>query len=539
MSAQPKEVFATSKQTQEWIAPRDPIVIGKDVLELLSSSMYVDPMTIYREYVQNAADAIDLGYVKDGRVDIHIDPNERRIRIRDNGIGVPSKEFASRLMNLGASAKRGTSARGFRGVGRLAGLGYCQELVFRSSSHGDEYVSEMKWDCRLLRSLLRSTDQQSDIVAVLRDVVTVRKNKSAARDTHFFEVELIGVVRQGNDRLLNKNAVESYLAQVAPVPFSPEFGFADEIGSVLNAHGVGGWIDIRINEAPEPLYRPHRNVLKAEGAELVNISEVSFHELPGIDGEVAAVCWVAHHQYAGAIPSSLLVKGLRVRSGNIQIGEPSLLEELFPETRFNSWSIGELHVLDKKIIPNGRRDHFEQGVHYENLTNQLSPIIKDIARRCRQNSISRKWIRTFELHRDVALERGKIIARGGVSKATIQMHADAATKALKAMHKVVGQKLLSDELKIRLAEEARRVDARVTKMLRGVEVERDPLKHFKPQIRSAYEDVISLLYDCVGNRAAAGIIVEKLLDRLETKGLEANVAAQKVARSRKKAKGHR
>ena len=35
------------------------IVIGKDILELLSSSMYVDPMTIYRKYVQNAADAID------------------------------------------------------------------------------------------------------------------------------------------------------------------------------------------------------------------------------------------------------------------------------------------------------------------------------------------------------------------------------------------------------------------------------------------------------------------------------------------------
>ena len=35
------------------------ITIGPDILELLSSAMYVDPMTIYREYVQNAADAVD------------------------------------------------------------------------------------------------------------------------------------------------------------------------------------------------------------------------------------------------------------------------------------------------------------------------------------------------------------------------------------------------------------------------------------------------------------------------------------------------
>ena len=35
------------------------IVVGKDVLELVSSAMYVDPMTVYREYIQNAADAVD------------------------------------------------------------------------------------------------------------------------------------------------------------------------------------------------------------------------------------------------------------------------------------------------------------------------------------------------------------------------------------------------------------------------------------------------------------------------------------------------
>ena len=107
------------------------------------------------------------------------------------------------------------------------------------------------------------------------------------------------------------------------------------------------------------------------------------------------------------------------------------------------------------------------------------------------------------------------------------------------MHKVVGQKLLCEETRKQLEEEARRVDARVMKQMQGVSVERDPLKHFKPQVRGAYEEIISLLYECVGNRAAAGTIVEKLLDRLETKGLEANVAEQKAARSKKKAKAQR
>src|SRR5262245_12641560 len=86
----------------EWLPGPEQIVIGKDVLELLSTSMYVDPMTIYREYVQNSADAVDearaanLISPKDpGRVTISIDPTGRSIRIRDNGTGLACGQFVS------------------------------------------------------------------------------------------------------------------------------------------------------------------------------------------------------------------------------------------------------------------------------------------------------------------------------------------------------------------------------------------------------------------------------------------------------------
>src|SRR5580765_4691399 len=99
------------------------IVVGKDILELLSTAMYVDPRTLYREYAQNAADGIDaavaaglLSPALRGRVDIQIDPGEREIRIRDNGIGVSSNDSSRILTALGSSSKRGTRARGFRGV---------------------------------------------------------------------------------------------------------------------------------------------------------------------------------------------------------------------------------------------------------------------------------------------------------------------------------------------------------------------------------------------------------------------------------------
>ena len=518
MSAQPKiEMPIAFEKKINWVPVSETIVIGKDVLELVSSSMYVDPMAIYREYIQNAVDSIEESANKEnGRVEIAIDVAARSIRIRDNGGGVPAEEFVKRLTSVGASTKRGTTARGFRGVGRLAGLGYCQELIFRTRSSAESMVSEMRWDCRELRTLLRSAQQDKGIAEVIREIVQLRKFKDASAPASFFEVELKSVARLGNDKLMNADAVIHYLAQVAPVPFSPEFKFAKRITEALTSHGINSALDIRVNGAESPLYRPYTNSINLDERHKARISDLEIHEIPGTDGSVAAIAWIAHHDYAGAIPSSALVKGIRARAGNIQVGEHSLFEELFPEQRFNSWSIGEVNILDRRLIPNGRRDHFEQSVHFSNLTNHLSPIAKDIARRCRQSSLTRKWLRAFELHKGVALDRAKAVARGGVSKATRASNADAARKSLKAMHNAVNQKYLSDESKNRLATEAKSVDTRVNKLIANAGTAADPLKDFKPQVRNAYEEVITLIYECVKNRNAAAIIVEKILEKIKS-----------------------
>src|SRR5437773_2616258 len=119
----------------KWTRPEQPLVVGKDILELLSTSMYIDPMSMYREYVQNSADAIDLAQSGGllhgpGRVDVRMDQSTRTVFIRDNGSGLGRDQFVPQLTALGGSKKRGTGARGFRGVGRLAGLAFCQELIF-------------------------------------------------------------------------------------------------------------------------------------------------------------------------------------------------------------------------------------------------------------------------------------------------------------------------------------------------------------------------------------------------------------------------
>src|ERR1700751_3362871 len=104
-----------------WSYREESIIVGKDILEVLSSAMYVDPLAIYREYIQNAADAIDearrtrvLNSKETGTVEIEIDIEKRTATIRDNGTGIPASEFENRLTSFGASVKSGTHSRGFR-----------------------------------------------------------------------------------------------------------------------------------------------------------------------------------------------------------------------------------------------------------------------------------------------------------------------------------------------------------------------------------------------------------------------------------------
>ena len=68
----------------------------------------------------------------DGAVKVTLDGRERSLRIEDNGIGVPNDEVVATLCSLGCSDKDGVNSRGFRGIGRLGGMGYCEHLRFET-----------------------------------------------------------------------------------------------------------------------------------------------------------------------------------------------------------------------------------------------------------------------------------------------------------------------------------------------------------------------------------------------------------------------
>lgn len=491
-----------------------PAVVGKDVLELLSTAMYVDPLTIYREYVQNAADAIDQARAvgrEAGKIEIVLDAAARTATIRDDAAGIPASDFRRVLTSVGASAKRGTEARGFRGVGRLSGLAYARSLTFQSRAAGEARVSTMTWNCQALRTALRDPADTRDLAAII-DAITTTTVVDEPGDC-YFEVRLEGVARQGDDRVMSPVAVADYLSEIAPVPFDPAFCHVAAITERLGGIVALGDMAVTINEG-EPLKRPFRDDLPIDGGRPLRLREVAFVEVPSIDGGLAAVGWIAHHDYEGAIHPSTHVRGLRVRAGDVQIGEAGVLADVFPESRFDAWTVGEVHVLDPRIIPNGRRDDFERNVHLANLKNHLAPLGRDVANRCRTSSRDRKRLRDLELEQASAREGLAVLAQGGLNAAGRDRMALGVELSLMRAEKLLGEPDLVDDPLGGDRGKVARLRTELEELAGADAPAASPLDRLSPDRRAFYEEMFSLIYDCSANRSVAKSLVDRIMAKI-------------------------
>jgi molecular chaperone HtpG len=494
--------------------PEEEVDLGVAIVELVSSAMYVDPLTIFREYVQNAADAIEDARehgIASGRVEISLDPSARAIKVRDDGVGLDHGTFVRQLRAFGASEKRWQQRRGFRGVGRLAGLGYCQELIFRSQADGQALVSELRWDTRLLRSLVGPSESRGGLVEAVRKATSHRRYV-APRAERFFEVELRGIVRHGRDDLLNEVAVSQYLAQVAPVPLAPAFRHAEMLNSFLTAKGVGRGVEIYVNGSG-PVYRPYRDFIAMKKGVASTVTAPETFEITGVDGSRVACGWVLHHEYLGAIPRSEGVRGLRLRSGNLQVGGDDVLLDLFPEPRFNAWAVAEVHILDRRIVPNGRRDYYEQSAHFAHVLNQLAPLARAVTSCCRKSSQRRQVIRNAQILEDRVIRALAIVKQGALTKAARLARLAEIESALERMKRIAEANTLSSGERVRVERRHRVLSARLARAA-AQDGHATRLAQLPAQRRRAYEEVFSLIYACAGDLRAAKDLVQRVLARI-------------------------
>ena len=369
-----------------------PVLSGAGLLGLVTTGMYDDPLSMYREYIQNAADAIaGSGLPGRAKVDIAIDVTERRIRIRDKGPGLSREEALERLMPIGSSDKTLGIDRGFRGVGRLAGLAFAKTVSFTTRAREDQTVTRITWHIDRLPEL---TSTQSELEEAILDCIDLATLPGSDYPEHFFEVEVGDVARHSSGLLLNRDAVRDYVGEVCPVPMSSEFPFADRVEGLFNVAETPLTLEVLLEGDSDPVKRPYGESIRLSVDKEAKFTEFQEVRIPSIDGKgVTALGWIAHSSYLGAIPKEQQVRGIRARAGNIQIGGEAVFDHLFSEERFNRWCVGELHILDPRIIPNARRDYFEPGPHLRNLENHLIPALRGIGARCRTASAARNRIR--------------------------------------------------------------------------------------------------------------------------------------------------
>lgn len=366
--------------------------VGGDILNLVTTGTYDNPLAIYREYVQNAADAAGTtGDGRLGRVEIEIDLFRMRVRIRDDGPGLSEEDALHALLPIAHSRKRRETDRGFRGVGRLSGLAFAETVTFLTRARRGAPVSRIVWDGPKLRESIFKTQQ---IERAIRDAVIVETIPGEGYPDHFFEVEIAGIRRHAAGLVLNREAVSAYVAEVCPVPFSKLFPFTTEVDDLLRGSDAPMTLDIILDGEASPVTRRHVDAIYFSDMRKDEFLEFEEIRVPTTDGNgSAAVGWIIHSSYLGAIPKEAGIRGIRARKGNIQIGGETVFDNLFPEERFNRWCIGEVYILDPRIIPNGRWDYFEPGPHTRNFENHLAAVLHGIATRCRKASSMRHGAR--------------------------------------------------------------------------------------------------------------------------------------------------
>lgn len=357
-------------------------IIGKDVIESLTLGMYEDARIIYREYIQNSADQIDkavhqeiLESIIDGKIWIDIDKNAKQIVIEDNATGISSKEAVNILKNIAQSTKQRGVDKGFRGIGRLGGLAYCDKLTFETSCKGESCKTIIEWDAKKLKFIINNRHIKETASEVIDEIIN-SSEKEEKTEEHYFKVTLENV---SSELLLDVADIRDYLSMIAPANFHPRFTLLPKIKNHINK--VTDEYNISVNS--EEIYKSYTTkIYELSGSNKITLDEIKdivFFEKYSTDSNLLLWGWCGIWSFSKQIPEKVNpARGLRLRKNNIQIGDEYCLVKLHKEPRGNFYFFGEVYAVHPELIPNARRDYFLENLYLEEFESYLISYFKDL-----------------------------------------------------------------------------------------------------------------------------------------------------------------
>ena len=346
----------------------------KHLLDQLMFSLYPEPKTIYREYIQNATDSIleaELSGIltqNEGHITVDINDNKQEVKIWDNGKGLSQTEAETILKDISVSTKRDKDyTAGYFGIGKFVGAGYCQQMTFRTTTKGEDVISILSFDVIKIRQILDDPSINMSPNEVIDTCTTFSTEKKDNLDDHFFEVILSQIRPEYVNLLLSEELIKDYLVQIAPIDFKAPFKTSLFFSSldknsekIRNIVKALRFVKLTLNKNVD-IRKDYG--LKIEGTD-DKIKEIRFFMIDDPKYGDLAWGWYAVTPFSTQIAetnTSSLTRGLRLRIKNIQIGSESFFDgtEYFKEPRGNKFFNGEIHVLNQNIKPTTDRSDIQ------------------------------------------------------------------------------------------------------------------------------------------------------------------------------------
>ena len=365
------------------------------------------------------------------------------LTIRDNGAGIPLKSAVQILTNIGASTKSHTTEAGFRGIGRLAGIGFTESLTFITKAKDEKSETVVEFNSALMRELMSPASASASLSAedVLKHCITIDTRIAADPADHYFSVRL-----QGWDdapiECRDARALEDFLTQVAPVPYDAAFRQGKEIVKACADAGLVRIEQVEIvledgGHPPKHITKPYRDTLKTS----TNEQGAAIEWKP--ESGTKWWGWVGYKSETGTYTEDRVL-GMRVRVKNIQIDGNELFRTIFrdqakSDIRFQDWFVGEIFVKPGFLVPNARRDSFEEDANWKLVKSELGLLAKKLIAEGRRVSDAEQVnpdrlqeILTAKRSELAVLRKGKFLARDNVQRFSVEI-TDIQKKIAKAM----------------------------------------------------------------------------------------------------------
>lgn len=347
--------------------------IGGEVLAILTTGLYRDPLDTLREYIQNAIDA------ECEHIELFIDPDT--ISVTDDGTGM-TREQARRAIRLGISDKSPLENVGFRGIGIYSAFNLCNDLAIYTRSAADTQGYVIRINFKLIREeLLKEQERRKRkqrpalyLEKLLESSVYVAADADGVVAGHGTKAVLSGLQGGVYKRLNDWEQVEGYLQNVVPLPFRPDFKYGRVIEKRLRdeAQRIVP-VTLQVLMRRKEIYRPYYDGLFARGGthppKFLSVGEG--HQRFG-------VAWVCINDARQVLRNHRL-RGLLIKKFGFSIADRNFLEPLFRRPVFNRRITGEVIVEHRALIPNAARSDFEHNSTQQAFMVALGKLTADIS----------------------------------------------------------------------------------------------------------------------------------------------------------------